>query len=1409
MYSNFTSKISIAIFIFSFTAIYGQTYRELPLAVTDSAGTDVNYSVGGGYAFPVNTLSDGFVYDPETPSASTPLQTFSTTETLHFIGLADAWVEYTLLTPTSMGAGLVFSFDIWGRSGATTSTRDDNFDIELYDETGTLFHTINTGITDDVTYYTRVTVTDADIDATTTLSSFIIRNTSGGGNFTLAEVRLAKTENSITANENLILEDTVYVCDATGTSYQISADASADSYSWTTFTASSIDLLDDRTIATPTFFWNDGDFVDDTISYVLDASFSGAIQRDTIVVITVESVSLLDADISSFCDGFTTGEEITLITNELSALSWSDPTGAAVIATASTDDSTTFSPLATGYYIVERDQYNGICRSSDSIKIDIDDATIGDTSVVGDYSWNGYVYNSNFTEYRGFFSYGDSSDLDLSSQDEDAGWGWKVHGEHINNSSLTNNNYIGCTSTNGGLHIVMNRKGFDCGIYSVSTIRRDLVSNGRLELYVNGNLVAYTIALQELETLWTGYLDENSTFEVRFDIQGPGTDFFGVFFEKLEQDDDEKADFIIEPNVDDYYICSGGSEIDIVSSVLGYTWTELSSNTNTHTATVSTNNDTLHFVTGDADTTIYTLSVQSCVNPSFSVLDTIRIISSDSALTEIVNFDNEGACVSSGVSQGTVSLEATGANSFSWTETSTNTLSATTGDMVEVSPSVNTTYTVEGTIYGSTCTIGKDKTSAEVEVSVFDIADGGPGDPSVFGDNQWIGYFYDQRNFVSTSYYGFYYPVEEEDNAGIVSTNDFNVFSNPSASTSYQGCSSTDGNSFSIAFRRKGFPCGTYNITLNHTRDDGSNNSLLILGSDASADTIIDVTPGTVASITEVSLSDESELTLLVEENTVDFEVYLTIEGDGVSNDVLLEYQNGNAALWQGTMGNGDWEDEGNWCGGRLPSSTLDVLIPADLGASAYPVIQTDDTEPSAFSLVNSGTITFAENASINIYNNFENDGTLIANTGSNIIFTGGAPAEIIGNPLSIDRITVNKTSSENTVSLTTDVTISDELNLTNGIVVSSSTASINIEDNASISNASTNSYVSGPLTKIGDEDFVFPVGKENIYAPITLSSTTDASTDEVTVEYFYENPTNLSTNHTTLQEQITRVSIVEYWNIDFGSNADTNYTVSLTWDNTERESGINTTNVLDMAYYDSDSLKWVFLETNLDGGSGYAMGSITTEAGQTLTKAGQVSFATTETSNILNPLPVTYMHFSAELINNAVQLRWVTSSEIRNNYFVIEVSNDAIVFDSLGVIKGAGNSTENLLYTYADDTYKNESTYYYRIRQVDHDGNSSLSKIMSISTNLRMDNGLSNELEVYPVPLKSGENLTIQYPNSNPNSIYSLRIVNQQGKEVLFQEINAKGMSLEELNILPNDLYFLHIETSEGTKVAKLVKTE
>lgn len=114
-----------------------------------------------------------------------------------------------------------------------------------------------------------------------------------------------------------------------------------------------------------------------------------------------------------------------------------------------------------------------------------------------------------------------------------------------------------------------------------------------------------------------------------------------------------------------------------------------------------------------------------------------------------------------------------------------------------------------------------------------------------------------------------------------------------------------------------------------------------------------------------------------------------------------------------------------------------------------------------------------------------------------------------------------------------------------------------------------------------------------------------------------------------------------------------------------------------------------------------------------------------------MSVLPTELINFSGEyLINNRqVKLDWVTDSEINNDYFIVQKSLDAITWDVIEFINGAGNSNFQINYS----TFDKKPFFglnYYRLKQVDFEGKSNYSNIITVQTKEEME-----EITIYPNP--------------------------------------------------------------------------
>jgi hypothetical protein len=100
------------------------------------------------------------------------------------------------------------------------------------------------------------------------------------------------------------------------------------------------------------------------------------------------------------------------------------------------------------------------------------------------------------------------------------------------------------------------------------------------------------------------------------------------------------------------------------------------------------------------------------------------------------------------------------------------------------------------------------------------------------------------------------------------------------------------------------------------------------------------------------------------------------------------------------------------------------------------------------------------------------------------------------------------------------------------------------------------------------------------------------------------------------------------------------------------------------------------------------------------------------------NPLPIELLSFTGNKIDNYNYIEWTTSSEINNDYFTLERSNDGESWKRIYYISGAGNSNQKIMYNFKDYEFKKYINYY-KLTQVDFDGEGKEFFIISVDNRL------------------------------------------------------------------------------------------
>lgn len=146
--------------------------------------------------------------------------------------------------------------------------------------------------------------------------------------------------------------------------------------------------------------------------------------------------------------------------------------------------------------------------------------------------------------------------------------------------------------------------------------------------------------------------------------------------------------------------------------------------------------------------------------------------------------------------------------------------------------------------------------------------------------------------------------------------------------------------------------------------------------------------------------------------------------------------------------------------------------------------------------------------------------------------------------------------------------------------------------------------------------------------------------------------------------------------------------------------------------------------------------------------------------------LPVLLVDFTATLnIEKMIVLDWKTTMESNSSHFNIERSQDGSVWNTIGTIQAAGNSSTTIDYSFTDENPA-AGVNYYRLSMVDRDGRNAFSEVKIVRTTALVSN-----VSFYPNPARDYVNVSLA-PSASTEVM--IRLISQSGQ--VLQEKKVAG---------------------------------
>lgn len=314
--------------------------------------------------------------------------------------------------------------------------------------------------------------------------------------------------------------------------------------------------------------------------------------------------------------------------------------------------------------------------------------------------------------------------------------------------------------------------------------------------------------------------------------------------------------------------------------------------------------------------------------------------------------------------------------------------------------------------------------------------------------------------------------------------------------------------------------------------------------------------------------------------------------------------------------------------------------------------------------------------------------------------------------PATYTNLTVNGVGAK---TLYGNTNVNSTLTLSNGLVYTSGyTLTIGTSSsNGSISGGSASCYLvaydnSGTIGYVkqfvnSNASYAFPIGDATNYTPLTFI----LSAGTLTSAYLtvYTKATKIPGLNTDITSYINR-----YWDVSPSGISSPTYDISYTY----TDSDIVGSEIGMLPIRKSGSLWYKPIGSSFTDGTAQGTGSL--NAGSNLlTWTGLSSFSLFSGAvDGVIILPIELISFTGRKSGENNELKWETASEENTDFFLIEKTTDGQNFEVIGTKEGTGNSNMNIEYIWTDNHVQNVINYY-RLKQVDYDGQFVYTDLISI----------------------------------------------------------------------------------------------
>lgn len=177
--------------------------------------------------------------------------------------------------------------------------------------------------------------------------------------------------------------------------------------------------------------------------------------------------------------------------------------------------------------------------------------------------------------------------------------------------------------------------------------------------------------------------------------------------------------------------------------------------------------------------------------------------------------------------------------------------------------------------------------------------------------------------------------------------------------------------------------------------------------------------------------------------------------------------------------------------------------------------------------------------------------------------------------------------------------------------------------------------------------------------------------------------------------------------------------------------------------------------------------------------------------------LPVKLLYFKGSIQSGKAVLSWATAQEANNKNFILEKSLNGVDYAPLSTLASKGNSSNGSVYSFTDAGFFSKA--FYRLKQIDADGNATIFNIVELKNAVASDYKIS-------VYAHSGASYILFYNGLQQQKI-NIQIADLQGKKLYAYNTSVnRGDNQIQLPSNIRGIIIVTITTEDGRRTSAKV---